>query len=166
MGLNKSKRPILSPKGLQVGVGGSTFTGKVVLSGSSARMVLSNTTQAVAAADATLSGHAVQFITVGTSGSGREIVIPAPSAKGEIKYLFVNNATTSVDTRIHSASAFWATTYNTISISGASTGSPGGTPAGTPSLTLVAVSTSQWALICGSTFNWDLSATTGSTSMA
>jgi hypothetical protein len=169
MGLAKFKRPVLLPKGLQAGVGGSTFTGKVVLSGSSARLVVSNTTQAVAAADATLSGHTAQFITVGTSGSGRELIIPAPSAKGEVKYLFFDNQTTSVDTRIHTnatANTFWGTTYNTASMAAASTGSPGGTPGGTMSLTLVAASTTQWALITGTTFNWDLSASTGSTGIA
>ena len=169
MGLEKFRRPALLPKGLQVGTGGSTFTGRVVLSSSNSGLTLDAATRSVAAADITLATASVTFLTVGTSGSGREVLLPVPRARGEVRYVFVDNLTTSVDTRIHTnatANTFWGTTYNTIAISPASTGSPGGVPAGTPSFTLVGASTSQWALILGSTFNWDLSGSTGSTSIA
>lgn len=169
MGFHKTKRPLLSPKGGQIGPGGTTFTGKIVLSGTSGNLVLSAATASVAVADITLSAAAVQFVTVGTSGSGREVILPAPKQRGDVRYVFVDNQTTSVNTNIHTnatANTFWGTTYNTIATAAASTGSPGGTPAGTPGFTLIGASTSQWALFLGSTFNWDLSATTGSTGIA
>ena len=168
MGLEKFTRPVLSKKGLQVGTGGSTFTGRVILSSSNSGLTLDAATRSVAAADITLAAASVTFLTVGTSGSGREVILPAPRARGEVRYVFVDNQSTSVDTNIHTnatANTFWGTTYNTIAHAAASTGSPGGTPAGTPSFTLIGASTSRWALVLGSTFNWDLSASTGSTSI-
>ena len=169
MGFQKFKRPVLIPKGMQVGVGDSTFTGEVILSGSSAGLTLNSATASVAATDITLSAAAVQFVTVGTSGSGREVILPAPRRRGDLRYVFFDNQTTSVDTRVHTAttaSVFWGTTYNTLSMAAASTGSPGGTPGGTVGLVLVGASTSQWALMVGTTFNWDLSGSTGSTGIA
>lgn len=169
MGVFKSNRPILSPKGLQVGTGGSTFTGRVILSGVNSGLTLNSATASVGAADITLSAAAAQFVTLGTSGAGREVILPAPRARGDVRYVFFDNQTTSVDTRIHTnttANVFWGTTYNTITVSAASTGSPGGVPGGTMGLVLVGASTAQWALIVGTTFNWDLSASTGSTGIA
>lgn len=169
MGLNKSKRPILAPKGLQIGPGGSTFTGPVVLSGSSSYLTLSNSTVSVTAAAQTLGNRSVDFLTVTSSGSGRDFILPAPQKKGQTKLIFVDNQTTSVDTTIFTnatANTFWGTTYNQVTHSAASTGSPGGTPAGTASLILVAASTTQWAATVGSTFNWDFAASTGSTATA
>lgn len=166
MGLAKSKRPILSPKGLQIGTGGSTFTGQIVLSGSSAGLSLNASTYGVTAAAQTLSAHGVSFITVGSSGAGRDFILPVPPRRGALKYIFVSNDSTSVDTVIHTnatANTFWGTTNNTAALAAASTGSPGGTPAGTVGLVLVGASTSQWAVMPNSTFNWDFTATTGST---
>ena len=123
----------------------------------------------LAAGDQTISRNGISVITLGTSGSGRDAVLQAPSAVGQVKHIILINNTTSVDCAIHTnatANTFWGTTYNTATVSAASTGSPGGTPGGTMALGLLAVSTSQWSLVAGTTFNWDLSASTGSTSIA
>jgi hypothetical protein len=169
MGLDKFRRPILAPKGLQIGPSGSTFLGPVVLSGSSACLTLNAATYGVTAAAQTLSAKtAVDFITIATSGAGRDFILPAP-VRGRVKHIFVDNQSTSVDTVIHTnatATVFWGTTYNTASLAAASTGSPGGTAAGTVALHLIGASTSQWAVTAGSTFNWDFAASTGSTATA
>ena len=180
MGFNKSKRPILAP-GINVTAGASTSAGSVSgdVVASDAIRALSNTltgafalpTEAVtlAAGDQTISRNGISFVTLGTSGSGREAVLQAPSAVGQVKHIFLINNTTSVDCNIHTnatANVFWGTTYNTASVSAASTGSPGGSAAGTNYLGLIAQSTTTWALFPGSTFNWDFAASTGSTSIA
>lgn len=169
MGLNKSKRPGLFARGLQVGPENSTFTGEIILSGSSAGLTLTAATYAVTAAAQTLTPNRVDFITVGSSGSGRDFILPVPSRRGQVKMIFIDNQSTSVDTVIHTnatANTFWGTTYNTCALSAASTGNPGGVPGGAPALMLVGASTTQWALLPGTTFNWDLSASTGSTATA
>lgn len=181
MGFEKIKRPLLVPGVAVASSGASTTPASVAgdidvqdaIRGVSQTLTgaLALPTEAVtlAAGDQTLSRNGVSFITLGTSGSGRDAVLQAPSAVGQVKYAFVINNTTSSDLRIHTnatANTFWGTTYNTASLSTASTGSPGGTPAGPPMLGLIAQSTTQWALFPGSTFNWDLSASTGSTSIA
>lgn len=155
MGEERIRRPIRSPAGIRLS--------------SEAELRFATEAITLVAADQTISRDGVSFLTMASSGAGMEGVLQAPSAAGQVKYIFVVNNTTSVDTRIHTnatANTFWGTTFNTISCSPASTGSPGGTPAGTMMLGLVAASTTQWALFMGSTFNWDLSASTGSTSIA
>ncbi len=182
MGFEKFKRPILGT-GAQFVAQGTASTTPASVSGdvvvSDAIRAVSQTltgalavpTEAVtlAAGDQTISRNGVSFVTLGTSGAGRDAVIQAPSAAGQIKQIFVINNTTSSDMRIHTnatANTFWGTTHNTASLSTGSTGSPGGTPAGTVMLGLMAHSTTQWALFPGSTFNWDFAASTGSTSIA
>lgn len=113
-----------------------------------------------------ISEAGVTFITVASSGAGRDFRLPQPSAAGLLKFIFVVNDSTSVDTRIltnTTANTFWGTTYNEAALAAASTGSPGGTPAGTVMLGLVSASTTQWAVFPGSTFNWDFAGSTGST---
>lgn len=182
MGYEKFTRPGLFP-GLTVAAPGSASTSPGSVSGDidvsdAVRAVSQTLTGALAvptetitlsSANQTISRNGVSFITLGTSGVSNDAVLQAPSAAGQIKQVFVINNTTSVELAIHTnatANTFWGTTYNTATISGASTGSPGGTPAGTVMLGLTAASTSQWALFPGSTFNWDLSASTGSTGIA
>lgn len=171
MGFEKIRRPLLT-SGVQVPASGgsapdpSGLVGDLRVGGT---FVLPTESVTLVAADQTLSADGVSFVTMATSGAGMEAIIPNPPMAGAVKYIFVINNTTSVDTRLHTASTanvFWGTTFNTITAAAASTGSPGGTPAGSPALVLVGVSTSQWALMTGSTFNWDLSASTGSTGIA
>lgn len=117
----------------------------------------------------TMSADGVSFITYGTSGKPSDVIIPVPPFAGAVKYVFVQNNTTSVELNLNTnatANTFWGTTFNTAVVSAASTGSPGGTPGGTVALTLIGASTTQWALVAGTTFNWDLSASTGSTATA
>lgn len=152
MGFNKSKRPVLAPTIAPI-----------------YDLRLPTESVSLAAGDQTISRHGVSFVTLGTSGSGREAVLQAPSAAGQVKHIFLINNTTSVDANIHTnatANVFWGTTYNTAVVSAASTGSPGGTPAGSAYLGLIAQSTTTWAVFPGSTFNWDFVASTGSTSIA
>lgn len=114
----------------------------------------------------TLTDHGVSFLTIATSGAGGDFKLPNPPGAGAVKYVFVSNNTTSIDSHIVTAASsrtFWGTTYNDASLSAASTGSPGGTPAGTVMLGLIGASTSQWAVFPGSTFNWDFTASTGTT---
>lgn len=166
MGFEKlSRRPLYSP-GLQIAPSSGTAGDPSRLTGQFA-LPVENVT--LAAADASLSSLGASFVTLGSSGTGRDAVLADPAVAGALKYIFVINNTTSTDLRIHTASTantFWGTTFNTAALSTASTGSPGGTPGGTVALALVAASTTQWALMPGTTFNWDLSASTGSTSIA
>ena len=114
----------------------------------------------------TLSAVGVSFITYGSSSVAGDIIIPNPPYAGAVKHIFAQNNTTSIELNLNthsSAGTFWGTTYNTVTIAAASTGSPGGTPAGTAYLGLIAASTDQWAIFPGSTFNWDFSGSTGST---
>lgn len=157
MGFQKSKRPILAPKGIKVT---SVTNGRVTLP-----------TESITASSAaqTLAANGVSFITYGTSGKTNDIIIPNPPAAGVVKYIYAINNTTSVELNLNTASTanvFWGTTFNTAVAAGASTGSPGGTPSGPPAITLIGVSTSQWAANFSSTFHWDLSATTGSSATA
>jgi len=182
MGWEKIKRPLLVP-GLAVQAEGtaSTTPGSVAgdidvsdairglsatLTGAFAVPIESITS----ATDAkTLSVTGVSFITYGTSGKPSDIILPDPTAAGLIKQIAVINNTTSVELNINTAASshtFWGTTYNTATISAASTGGPGGVPGGTVFLSLVAHSTTQWALFPGTTYNWDLAASTGSTATA
>lgn len=167
MGLEYFKRPVFM-NGMQVN-GASTFTNKLVFDGSSAGIALDTETITTSTAAQTLNAYAVSFITYGTSGKPSDIILPAPPRAGIVKHIFAVNNTTSVELNINTnatANTFWGTTFNTVSISAASTGSPGGTPAGTAYLGLIAASTTQWAIFPGSTFNWDFAASTGSTATA
>lgn len=119
----------------------------------------------------TVSADGVSFITYGTSGISNDFLLPAPPVAGALKFIHVINNTTSVELNFNTgttaaANNIFGTTFNTITISAASTGSPGGTPAGTATLVLVGASTAQWAVFPGSTFNWDFAGSTGSTSQA
>ena len=164
MGFEKFRRPVLVD-GLAIPASGSAPNPANLVGA----LVLPTEAVTLVAADQTLSPDGVSFVTMATSGAGMEGIIPNPPCAGAVKYIFVINNTTSDNSRFHTASTanvFWGTTFNTATISAASTGSPGGTPGGTVALTLVGASTSQWALVAGTTFNWDLSASTGSTSIA
>ena len=166
MGYEKSKRGILAPSFTASTQLASNLWGNIVLSG-----FISLPTEAVtlAAGDQTISRNGVSLVTYGSSGAANDAVLQAPSHAGQMKSIFVINNTTSVEAAIHTnatANTFWGTTYNTATLAAASTGSPGGTPGGTAGLILFAASTTQWALIPGTTFSWDLSASTGSTSIA
>ena len=180
MGFEKIKRPLLVP-GLAVHSGASTSAASVagdidvadavrsVSVTMTGALVMPTEAVTLAAGDQAISGSGISVVTLGTSGAGRDAVIAAPAAAGIAKHIVLINNTTSVDCAIHTnatANVFYGTTYNTATVSAASTGSPGGTPAGTVALDLYSVSTSQWALLPGSSFNWDLSASTGSTSIA
>ena len=162
MGVHKEKRKILMP-GVQ-GTSGSTFAGNLRTAGDFA--VPFETVNSTGGAAPTLADHGISFVIYGTSGQAGDVILPAPPRAGAIKEIIARNDTTSVELNINTATTanvFAGTTNNTITISAASTGSPGGVPAGTLYLRLLAVSTAQWAAIAGSTFNWDYSATTGST---
>ena len=115
----------------------------------------------------TLSAYGASFLTYGTSGKTNDFIIPNPPRAGVQKHIFVINNTTSIELNLNTASTantFWGTTFNTATLAAEATGSPGGTPHGTIALTLIAQSTSQWALVSPSTKAWDLTGSTGSTS--
>lgn len=156
MGYQKSKRPILAPKGVKLaGSGGRLTHPTESITGSSVAQ--------------TLSAVGASFITYASSGKTNDVIIPNPPAAGVVKYIFAINNTTSIELNLNTASTanvFWGTTFNTATLAAASTGSPGGAPSGPPAITLIGVSTSQWAANFSSTFHWDLSATTGSTATA
>ena len=168
MGFETFRRPIRTA-GLLASTGTSTRGAADVGSDIAGGLKLPVETITLAAADQTISRNGVSFVTYGTSGLANDAILQAPDESGQVKFIFLVNNTTSVEAAIHTnatANTFWGTTYNTATISAASTGSPGGTPGGTPALALVAASTTQWALFPGTTFNWDLSASTGSTGIA
>ena len=161
MGVQKFKRPVLTP-GIK-GTSGSTFAGNVRFG---ADVTVPYETVTTTGAAPTLADHGISYITYGSSGVAGDIILPAPPRVGAIKEIFAQNNTTSVELNINTlttAGVFAGTTNNTVTVSAASTGSPGGVPAGSMYIRLVGVSTSQWAITVGSTFNWDFSASTGST---
>lgn len=115
----------------------------------------------------TLSDHGASFVTYGTSGSANDAVIPDPSFAGLHKHITVDNQTTSLEASFHLSAtgrSLWSSTSNTITI--ATTASP-------THLSLVGVSTSQWAVVGISAHNststgdpaqdFTFSKTTGST---
>ena len=168
MGYEYFKRPIRT-KGLLASTGASTHAASDVGSDLVGGLKMPVESITLAAGDQTISRNGITLITLGSSGVANDAVLQAPDESGLVKEVFLINNTTSVEAAIHTnatANVFWGTTYNTATISAASTGSPGGTPGGTAALKLVAASTTQWALFPGTTFNWDLSASTGSTSIA
>lgn len=182
MGFEKIKRPLLVP-GVAVHSAGSASTTPASVAGDidvadAIRAVSLTASGAVAqavetvtssTAAQTLSGYGISVVTYGSSGKPNDIIVPNPAAAGISKLIAVINNTTSVELNVNTAATantFYGTTFNTATISAASTGSPGGTPGGTVTLNLWSVSTSQWALAAGTTFNWDLSASTGSTATA
>lgn len=161
MGVKKIRREILAVSGVNA-KGNVRFTTNAGL----VHDVESLTGSSVAQ---TLSAYGASFLTYGTSGKPNDFIIPAPPRAGILKQVFVTNNTTSIELNINTNSTgntFWGTTFNTAALAAAATGSPGGTPGGTVSLLLVSASTTQWALVAGTTHSWDLSASTGSTATA
>ena len=170
MGFKVEKRPIRTA-GVLASTGTSTMGPADVASGVAMEGKLKLSTQALTGTDAaqTLSADGVSFLTYGTSGISNDFILPTPVFPGQVKFIFAINNTTSVELNINTnatANTFWGTTFNTATLAAASTGSPGGTPAGTAMLGLVAHSTTQWAIFPGSTFNWDITGSTGSTATA
>ena len=151
MGYQKSKRPILAPKGVK-------------LAGSGGRLTVPTESLTGTTVAQTVAANGVSFLTYGTSGKTNDFLLPAPPAAGVIKEIFVLKGTSSEELNINAATTanvVWGTTYNTITIAATTVA-----PAGTAYLRLVGVSTAQWAVTVGSTIDWDFSASTGSTDTA
>lgn len=148
MGYQKSKRPILAPKGVK-------------LAGSGGRLTVPTEALTGTTVAQTIAQNGASFLTYGTSGKTNDFILPAPAAAGVVKEIFVLKNTSSEELNITTATSgnvFWGTTFDTIVVAASTV-----TPAGTPYLRLVGASTSQWAVAVGSTINWDFSGTTGST---
>ena len=166
MGVEKFKRGVVAGSFTASTQLASNVWGNITLTGDLTLPVESIT---LSSAAKTVSREGVSFLTYGTSGKPNDAIVQAPSAAGQVKFIFLFNNTTSIEANINTAATaqtFWGTTFNTATVAAASTGGPGGTPAATMGLTLVAQSTTQWAVLPGSTFNWDFTATTGSTATA
>ncbi len=148
MGVWKSKRPILLPKGAR-------FTG----TGGDLRMSVE--TKTGSSVPQTLSAVGVSIITYGTSGKGNAFILPVPPAAGSMKKIIVNKNTSSEELDINTnatANVFYGTTFNTVTIAASTVNTMGSV-----ALDLVGCSTSQWAVTAGgSTIIWDFSASTGS----
>lgn len=173
MGYEKSKRPLLAP-GIAI-VDGAASTGPATVSGDvdlagdvrvggnfSPAGAIALQTEALTGSTAlqTLSTKTVSFITQGTSGAGRDFRLPAPRA-GLLKTIHVSANTTSPNNTViqcnSTAHTFFGSTFNSATIADSTVRSR------YFSLMLVGVSTSQWAVLSGSTTFWTFSATTGST---
>ena len=167
MGVEKFKRGIVANSFTASTQLASNIWGSLALTG---RFQLQTESLTLSTAAKTISStKSVTFLTYGTSGKANDAIIQDPPAAGLLKFIFLVNNTTSVEANINTAATantFWGTTYNTATIAAAATGSPGGTPGGTPALALISQSTTQWAILPGTTHSWDLSATTGSTATA
>jgi hypothetical protein len=102
-------------------------------------------------------------VTYGTSGVSADVLVPEPAAVGDQIGVAVSNGTTSLEANFNlptTGSVLFGTTFNTLAVA-----STAGSIA--PSFSLVAISTSQWALASiSSTVDWTISATTGSTGQA
>lgn len=156
MGYEYFKRPLRSV------FGESTLDSLQVENGLTldGRLVLPVQSLTASAALQNLSTEGASFITQGTSGAGRDFRLPAPVA-GLIKFIAVNANTTSPnDTRIlcnTTAQTFFGSSFNQASVADSTVRSK------YFSLLLVGVSTSQWAVLSGSTTFWTFAASTGST---
>lgn len=156
-------------RGLRVANSTSTISGSADFSSDvtlSADLVLPTSSYTAVAAAKTIMDHGVSFITEGTSGSAKSIILPKPPAAGAVKYIFVSKNTSSEELTIYTNSTadaqnFFGTTFNQIKVAASTVN-----PAGTPFVMLVGASTNQWAVTVGSTINWDFSASTGSTAQA
>lgn len=137
MGVEKFKRPILGTQGF------AEVTETATLS----------------TAVQTLASEGISFVTYASSGKASDAIISAPNRAGVRKTVVLDNQTTSLEANFNTASTgsvFWGTTNNTITAAS--------TVNDPTFFELVAVSTSQWALVnLSSTVDWTLSATTGST---
>lgn len=158
MGYEYIKRPLRVIGSTSDMRGAQDFSGNVDFAGS--RVVLPTESLTGAATLQTLSTEVVSFITQGTSGSGRDFRLPAPVA-GQFKLVFVNANTTSPNnTAIQcntTAHTFFGSSFNTATVADSTVRSR------YFSLLLVGVSTSQWAVLSGSTTFWTFTASTGST---
>lgn len=157
MGQEYFKRPLVSLNST------SRFAGNVELD---ADLILPTSSYTAVAAALTCMDHGVTFVTEGTSGSAKDIILPKPPAAGAVKYIFISKNTSSEELQIHTnttadAQNFFGTTFNTITVAASTVN-----PAGTPFIMLVGASTNQWAVTVGSTINFDFSASTGSTAQA
>lgn len=137
MGIEYNKRPIGQTGGLAVPVNSVT---------------LSTAAQNLAVG--------INAVTYDTSGVASDMILPAIKSVGEVVSVAVNNATTSLEANINTASTattLFGSTFNTATV--AST-------AGSlvPAIEFTSVSTTQWAITyLSSTVDWTLAATTGST---
>lgn len=168
MGYEYFKRPVRSV------IGASTFEdvtieddltvqGDATLSGD---LILPTSSYTAVAAAKTLMNHGVSFITEGTSGSAKSIILPKPPAAGAVKYIFISKNTSSEQLTVYTNSTadaqnFFGTTFNEVKVAASTVN-----PAGTPFLMFVGASTNQWAVTVGSTINFDFAASTGSTAQA
>lgn len=155
MGFEYFKRPVRSALGESVV--DDLEAGNVELTG---KFTLPTENLTGSAALQNLSTEGASFITQGTSGAGRDFRLPAPVA-GLLKFIQVSANTTSPnDTRIvtnTTAHTFFGSTFNEASVANSTVRSK------MFSLLLVGVSTSQWAVLSGSTSFWTFAASTGST---
>jgi len=109
----------------------------------------------------TLANEGVNLVTKGTSGVANDMILPAPSIKGQVVTVAVDNQTTSLEANLNTESTgvlFWGSTVNTATIGVDETVSI------SPFIEFTAASTSQWAVTgLSSTGQWTFSLTTGST---
>lgn len=159
MGFEYFKRPLRSV------LGNSTLDTVTVENGLTLQGTLRVPTQSLTASTAlqTLSTEGASFLTLDSSGAGRDFRLPAPVA-GLVKLIAVNRATTSPpDLRIvtnTTAQTFFGTTFNQALLADSTAAG-----ARVRALLLVGVSTSQWAVLPNGTTatGWVFSGTTGST---
>lgn len=109
-----------------------------------------------------LASTAVVHVLTETSGAGRDFRLPAPTA-GAVHVISVSPSTSPGNTIIFTnttAQTFFGSTFNQIALAAGATAAGA---RGAHTLLLVGVSTSQWALLRGTTASFALSASTGST---
>lgn len=156
MGFEYIKRPLRVVNSTSV-LPGVDITGVFDMQGA---VVLPAESLTGSAALQTLSTEVCSFLTQGTSGSGRDFRLPAPRL-GLMKFIAVAPNTTSPnDLAIQcntTAHTFFGSSFNTATVADSTVRSR------YRSLLLVGVSTSQWAVLSGSTTFWTFSASTGST---
>lgn len=150
MGVQKSKRPILAPAGLEI-QGNSTFTKDIVLStagstdpGIREAVQVITPTGASGTHATTITPTGVTFITSTGTGAGWRFNLAAPGAKGRRKNIFVNmSGASTVPVTIQTAAssqAFFGSTRNSVTMS---------TVAGSSyaiAMELISKSSVQWAL--------------------
>lgn len=156
MGFEYFKRPVRSV------TGASTFDALTVENTGTLQGRLIVPTEALTASAAlqNLSTEFASFITQGTSGAGRDFRLPAPVV-GLVKFIAVNaNTTSPPNTRIvtnTTLQTFFGSSFNEATVADSTVRSKYYT------LLLVGASTTQWAVLSGSTTFWTFAATTGST---
>lgn len=157
MGFHKVRRPLLSPRGLQIGdKAGSTFTSDIVLStAGSSDAAVKHVVQSISPSGGstgtvphatTITNRGVTVITSTGTGALWTFNLAAPQKAGVEKWILINPKST-VPVRVRTASSaqpFFGSTANAFEAS--TLGTTGNLIGKGKAVRLISVSTTEWAI--------------------